>query len=129
MDILVTAMLALSSLIVPVIIFIFGKINKDKPLKRNSFMGYRTLRSMLSDETFEYANRYISKVWYKISPFMFISPVIILLFLKFSTETQTVVFLIVTTVQIFIILFPCIHIEKYLKENFDEKGNKKSTHD
>ena len=58
MDILVTAMLALSSLIVPVIIFIFGKINKDKPLKK--FLNIVNNNS-ISNEVFKNLNACLKK--------------------------------------------------------------------
>ena len=52
------------ALLIPVTMLIFGKLFRSSPPNDiNLWYGYRTRRSMASEETWDFAHRYAGKVW------------------------------------------------------------------
>ena len=57
-------MMALSDLLIPVAMLVFGGIFRVAPPKDiNVWYGYRTRRSMATPEAWDFAHRYAGKIW------------------------------------------------------------------
>jgi hypothetical protein len=106
---------------------IFGSFfEKNPPKKINSIYGYRTTMSMKNADTWEFAHKYSGKLWKKIG-FITIIVSIILTFLSFTLNENvqggmTGLLVMVQTVILVASIFP---VEKELKKNFDQNGNRR----
>ena len=59
--------MTLTVLLIPGIMIICGKYyTKKAPKTINHFVGYRTSRSMKSNETWKFAHNYMGKIWFRI---------------------------------------------------------------
>lgn len=120
--IVVTALLPLTTIGIGLI------WRKRPPAKMNMLYGYRTARSMLNKETWDFAHRYISKIW-SLSG-MILLPLSLpwpILFRNSGEAAMGVVVLIVVGVQLAAgLILPIILTETALRKNFDEYGRRKS---
>ncbi|MEE1504952.1 MAG: SdpI family protein [Acutalibacteraceae bacterium] len=120
--------ITLTVILIPALMIICGKYYiKKAPKNINHFVGYRTTRSMKNNETWQFAHNYMGKLWFKYGVVLLIVTVI-LMFLPIGQDEDAVGGLaaIITTVQVFVMIVPCVLTEKALKENFDEDGNRKN---
>ncbi len=113
-----------SVLIMPVIMVGFGLVFlKDPPKSINAAYGYRTKRSMRSQDTWDFAHHFFGKLWLVCGlvsiPF---SLVPMWLVVDKSKEVIGMTGLIVVCLQAILLLIPIIVTEKALKKNFDEFG-------
>lgn len=113
-----------SVLITPVIMVGFGLVFlKDPPKSINAAYGYRTKRSMRSQDTWDFAHHFFGKLWLVCGlvsiPF---SLVPMWLVVDKSKEVIGMTGLIVVCLQAILLLIPIIVTEKALKKNFDEFG-------
>lgn len=117
----------LTVLFIPVVMIVVGKFYSNKvPGKINYFVGYRTTRSMKNDETWEFAHKKFSKIWYKWGLIMLPLSILTVLFVISKNEDIIEVMgAIITVVQLLPILASIALTEKALKDNFDEEGNRK----
>lgn len=107
-------------LLIPMSMVIIGLIYRNnRPKEINQLVGYRTVRSMKSEGTWEYANRRMRQVFIRIGCILFI---FIVLSKLFTPITQEYLSLIHTGVGIISMFIPLIFIEKELKTKFDENG-------
>lgn len=101
---------------------------KTSPGKINQFYGYRTRRSMLNQDTWNFAHSYCGRLWKKIGIIML--PLSILaslpMFWMKSDDGQGILTCVIEGLQIVILLVSIYPVERALKQNFDEKGNRKS---
>ena len=120
--------IAFTVIIIPALMIIFGKYYiKKAPKNINHFVGYRTTRSMKNKETWKFAHNYMGKLWYKYGIVLFvISAALMLLTMGQDEDAVGGLAAIITTVQVFVMIVPCVLTEKALKENFDEDGNRKN---
>ena len=120
--------IAFTVIIIPALMIICGKYYiKKAPKNINHFVGYRTTRSMKNKETWEFAHNYMGKLWYKYGIVLFvISAALMLLTMGQDEDAVGGLAAIITTVQVFVMIVPCVLTEKALKENFDEDGNRKN---
>lgn len=115
------------SILIPTIMVAFGRrFRKAAPDKINRVFGYRTKRSMMNKNTWEFAHEYMGNLWFRwgkiIRP---ISLIIMLLTAGRSEDIVGTVGAIVITAQL-IPLFVCVGLtEKALKENFDDYGRRR----
>ena len=113
-----------SVLITPVIMLGFGLVFlKDPPKSINAAYGYRTKRSMRSQDTWDFAHHYFGKLWLVCGlvsiPF---SLVPILLVVGESKRVISITGLIVLGIQVIVLLATFIPTERALKKHFDEFG-------
>lgn len=119
--------LFLSSLTIPVIMLIIGLIFTFKPPKEiNELFGYRTNLSMKNLDTWNFANRYIGRVWLILS--LFILPLTIVVMLLINGEDEgyiTTAFFIVLSIQLLIMLISIIPTEIALNKKFNKDGTRR----
>lgn len=98
---------------------------EEKP-KRNRLSGYRTRRSMQSDESFIFAQRLFGKSWLKwglvITP---LSAAAMVLVYGGNINSISLYGFIITLLQVILMCICVIPVEQALKENFDENGNRR----
>lgn len=115
------------NMLTPAMMLIFGIIfTKNPPEKMNYGYGYRSKRSMKTQETWTFAQVYMGKVWKKAGLYMTIVslPVSIALF-PLDKDGIGNVSLIIITVQMVVLLGSIYLVEKALKQNFDKDGKRK----
>ena len=111
-------------LLLPLMMAGFGLLlMKNPPKKINSVYGYRTRRSVRSQETWDFAHYYFGKLWLVcglVSIPVFLIP--ICLVLGKSEQVISMTGLIVLGLQTLLMLVTIILTERALKKNFDEFG-------
>ena len=120
--------MSLVALLMPLTMIGFGLVFMKNPPKRiNDFYGYRTKRSMRSQDTWDFAHHFFGKLWLVCGlvsiPF---SLVPMWLVVDKSKEVIGMTGLIVVCLQAILLLIPIIVTEKALKKNFDEFGRPRS---
>lgn len=82
--------------------------------------------SMKNNDTWKFANRYCGKLWIKCGfILLFISIILMLLVIKVSSDTVDIMATIMCLIQLIPLVGTIYPVEKALKNNFDEKGNRK----
>ena len=111
-------------LIMPLMMVGFGLLlMKNPPKKINSYYGYRTRRSVRSQDTWDFAHYYFGKLWLVCGLLSIpISLVPICLVLGKSEQVISVAGLIVLGIQTLLLLVTILLTERALKKNFDEFG-------
>lgn len=114
-------------LFIPAIMIICGRyFAKKAPDNINYLFGYRTNLSMKNEETWEFAHKYIGKIWYKWGGAMLlISATVFIAVLGEDKDTVGTIGSVITTAQLVPVLFSIFLTEKALKQNFDSEGKKK----
>ena len=118
----------LADLLIPALMIGIGILFQKQPPKRiNGIYGYRTKRSMQTQETWVFAHRYFGKQWVKIGLVLLPLSVLPLIFV-YGKDIDLIgtVGSIVMGVQILPVIVPIFFTERALKENFDEYGNPNS---
>jgi uncharacterized membrane protein len=111
-------------LLMPLMMVGFGLLlMKNPPKKINSVYGYRTRKSVRSQETWDFAHYYFGKLWLVCGLVSIpISLVPICLVLGKSEQVISVAGLIVLGIQTLLLLVTILLTERALKKNFDEFG-------
>ena len=118
------------NLLIPLTMIIFGYIYDKRPPKKPkskfAYSGYRTLMSMKNEETWEYAQRFFGKLWFRSGIVLGVISIIPLLFFM-GKDKDTVGFagMIICYVQLVVMLLPVIPTELALRRRFDRYGNRK----
>lgn len=118
------------NLLTPLVMIIFGYIYSKKPPQKPkskfAYSGYRTPMSMKNEETWEYANRFFGKLWFRFGIAVGLISIIVLFFF-IGKDKDTVGFagMIICYVQLVAILLPVIPTELALRRRFDKNGNRK----
>lgn len=107
--------------LIPVIMIFLGTLYKP-PKNINGTNGYRTTRSMKSQDTWDFAQFYYKKIFLRIGIITLIPSVIFMFIFKKNFEWA---FLWIVGIQVVIICLSIIPVERALKKNFDEYGLKK----
>ena len=112
----------LSSLLIPATICIAGWYYRGHtPKSKRS--GYRTSRSLRSDETWAFAHRLLGKYWLRMGiPMLAVSIVIMLAVSGKSDQEIGTIGSTLCIAQSLAMLIPFIPIERALKQYFDENG-------
>lgn len=111
-------------LLIPVSMIGIGTLfRKSPPSRINGVFGYRTKRSMRTQETWDFAHRYFGNLWVKIGLVLLPLSVLPLIFV-YGKDIDLVgtVGGIITGVQIIPMIAAIFPTERALKENFDEYG-------
>lgn len=114
-------------LMIPLLMLGFGKsFMKNPPTEINPGYGYRTAMSSKNQETWDFAQRYMGRVWYQAGRVLLIpSAVPPLLVLGRDVGVVGVVGLAVCGVQLVVMLGSILVTERALKKNFDKNGKRK----
>ncbi|MGN0341171.1 MAG: SdpI family protein [Roseburia sp.] len=117
----------LCNLLIPLLMIISGYLMyKHTPKKINGVYGYRTTRSMKNMDTWKFAHDYCGQIWMKAGIILLIPTIVIQLpFIHSSDGVIGVMTLLIMTVQLVVLILPVYFVEKALKENFDEAGNRR----
>ena len=114
-------------LLIPLLMLGFGKsFMKNPPTEINPGYGYRTTMSSKNRDTWDFAQRYMGKVWYKWGRVLLVPSFVPLLFvLGRDVGTVGVVGLVVSGMQLVVMLGSTLTTERALKKNFDKNGKRK----
>ena len=119
-------MLAMDLLIPGVMIGFGREFQKNPPTEINPGYGYRTTMSSKNRDTWDFAQRYMGKVWYKWGRVLLVPSFVPLLFvLGRDVGTVGVVGLVVSGMQLVVMLGSTLTTERALKKNFDKNGKRK----
>lgn len=114
-------------LLFPAIMIMFGAVfAKTAPKKINYIFGYRTDMSMKNRDTWEFAHKYIGKLWFRLGLLLIPITMIPMLFVIGRTENIVgAVGLVVSFINTVALIVPIFFTEKALNRNFDKDGNRK----
>ena len=100
-------------LLFPAIMILFGAFfTKTAPKKINYIFGYRTDTSMKNRETWEFAHKYIGKLWFRFGLLLIPITVIPMLFVIGKTESIVgTVGLIVSFINTVVLIVPIFFTE------------------
>ena len=113
-------------ILIPLLMLVFGWLLAHKTPRKNAIYGYRTGMSMKNNDTWVFANRYCGKLWIKCGfILLFISVILMLTVIKASSDTVDIMATIMCLIQLIPLVGTIYPVEKALKNNFDEKGNRK----
>ena len=114
-------------LLIPGVMIGFGKeFQKNPPTEINPGFGYRTAMSSKNQDTWDFAQKHMGKVWYQAGRMLLIPSVVPLLFVL-GQDVGTVghVGMAVSGVQIAVMLSSIAFVERALRKTFDKKGNRR----
>ncbi|MGI6662749.1 MAG: SdpI family protein [Bacillota bacterium] len=107
-----------TSILVPFTMALIGaRFRKNPPKRVNWFFGYRTSRSMKSQEAWDYANRRMGEVWWGTGLVTGIASVLVAAFCWRILESAA---LWLIGFQMLVMLSTVVIIERDLKRKFDE---------
>ena len=110
------------NLLIPATMIIFGYMMwKHCQSDINYISGYRTKRSMKNSDTWKFANNYAGRLWWKLGWVLIIPTALVQLpFMKCGANKVGILSLVITSVQLVIMLFTIILVEKAIKKNFND---------
>lgn len=116
------------NLIIPIIMLFFGvKFRNHSPKNINGIYGYRTSMSIKNKETWKFAHQYCGRLWIRLGLIMLIISIIFsLIAFICDDKVQGIINLIVVTIQTIALIASIFPVEKELKKNFDENGNRRN---
>ena len=118
--------MALNCLLIPLIMIVFGKaFIKSAPKDINPVFGYRTKRSMINRDTWEFAHKHCGKLWLRLGTALFFSIIPIFFFFGADKDTLGNVGTVIIFVQLVVLIISIFPTESALKKTFDENGNRK----
>ncbi|MBQ3528491.1 MAG: SdpI family protein [Clostridia bacterium] len=114
-------------LLIPSLMIIFGTVFKNSaPKEINYIYGYRTPMSTSSKEAWEFAHKYMGRLWLIFGIIILIPSVTAMLFvIGLDKDTVGYTGMAITFAQIVLMIIPIIPTEIALRKNFDKNGNKK----
>lgn len=117
------------NLLIPILMLIFGTIFlKHPPENRNRYYGYRTKRSMLNQNTWDYAHQYCGIIWKRIGIVMiFVSLAVSVPMFWMNEKMRGILTCIVESVQVIILIGSIFPVERALKQRFDKDGTPKTS--
>jgi len=115
------------NIIIPLVILIAGiMMYKNPPKEINNTFGYRTSFSKKNQDTWNFAHECCGKLWIKLGIIsLILSAVIQLPHVHGSEKTIGIVSFVVMGLQLVLIFASIAFVEKQLRKNFDENGNRK----
>lgn len=114
----------LMDFLIPLMMIGIGRLFMKRPPKRiNGIYGYRTKRSMKTQETWDFAHHYLGNLWFKIGLVLIPLSALPLIFV-YGKDVDLIgtVGAVVTLFEIVPMIVPIFPTERALKENFDEYG-------
>ena len=115
-------------LLFPAVMILFGAVfTKTAPKKINYIFGYRTDMSMKNRDTWEFAHKYIGKLWFRFGLLLIPITVIPMLFVIGNSENVVAtVGLIVSFVNTVTLIVPIFFTANVLNRTFDKDGKRKA---
>lgn len=108
-----------SDLIIPISMIITGLVFRSSPPKKiNLLVGYRTKRSMESQEAWNLAQKYLGELWLKTGLILLIIVFLNKLLLPLKMETLSLIHACIGILGLFIAV---PFVERRLKKQLDEK--------
>ena len=109
-------------LMVPIITLIAGYLMyRYTPKSINGLVGYRTSKSMINQDTWDFANKYCASLWIKLG--IITTVISFLIYILF--DVNKIVSIVIVLIQTFLLLLSIIPVEKALKKIFDDDGNRR----
>ena len=114
-------------LLVPAVMLFFGRRFQTKPPRTiNALYGYRTARSMASQEAWDFAHRTCGRMWVRMGAALLALAVLAaVLSFGLGAQGEGIVCGAVVTVQIVALIGSIGPVERALKQNFDQYGRRK----
>ena len=107
-------LMLLGACFVPILMLVIGIVfQKHAPKEINGFLGYRTRRSMQSQEAWDYANKRMGEIWLALGVILLV--VSIPLTLLFAENGLTIAMI----AQVVALIVSIIPVEVELKAKFD----------
>lgn len=115
-------------LLIPATMIVMGRyFMKTSPKEINYIFGYRTNMSMKNKDTWDFAHKYIGKLWFYLGLLLIPISVIPMLFVIGKGENiVATVGSVVMVVDLIVLIAPIFPTEKALKKTFDKEGNRKA---
>ena len=119
---------ALVTLILPAIMEISGLLMMLHPPKtRNVLFGYRTRRSLLSQETWDFANYYGGTLYVYLGFYITAATLLtdlVLKIIKADADEAAAAVIVLILLQALCFVFPLFFVEAKLKSHFDSEGRR-----
>lgn len=114
----------LMDLLIPITMLCFGcYFSKGAPKEINSLFGYRTKRSMMNRDTWEFAHRHCGRIWRACGLMLLpVSLVPMLFALGKGEEVVGTVGGVVCGVQLIVLIGSIFPTERALRKKFDRHG-------
>ena len=114
-------------LLFPAIMILMGRyFMKSSPKEINYIFGYRTNMSMKNKDTWDFAHKYIGKLWFYLGLILVpITVILMLLVIGNNEDTISMVGSIICIVALVVLIVSIIPTERALKKTFDKDGNRK----
>lgn len=114
------------NLLIPLTMMITGyMMYKHPPKEINGVIGYRTTRSTKNMDTWRFAHDYCGRLWFKAGIILFIPSIAVQIpFAGSNEDVVGIMTVIVETVQVVVLIGSIFPVEKALKTNFDDDGNR-----
>lgn len=115
-------------LLFPVIMILMGRyFMKTSPKEINYIFGYRTNMSMKNKDTWDFAHKYIGKLWFYLGLILVpITVIPMLLVIDKGEDIVATIGSIVMVIDLIILIAPIFPTEKALRKTFDKAGNRKA---
>lgn len=115
------------TLFIPLLMIVCGYLMyKHPPKDINGIIGYRTERSMKNSETWAFAHDFCGRLWIKLGAAATVISLFVSVLYFFVNDNASVALMcIMEFIQVLVILFSIMPIERALKRNFDDNGNRK----
>ena len=119
--------MVISDLVVPAIMLLFGKVFlKSAPKEINIAFGYRTNMSMKNRDTWEFAHKYIGKIWYYAGWILMPGSIIPMLFVIGKNENIVgTLGAVLCVIQLAVLIGSIFPTEYTLKKTFDKYGRRR----
>ena len=113
--------------LIPVLMIIAGRMMwKHPPKTINGTVGYRTSRSMMNMDTWNFAHDYCGRLWWKIGWIMLVPSILIHIPLYGRSENAIgIVCGILITVQTIVLIASIFPTERALKRTFTDSGKRR----
>lgn len=113
------------NLILPVLMLLLGiSFLNSSPGKINRYYGYRTKRSMLNQDTWDFAHKSCGRIWKRAGAIMLPVSIVVSIPIFWMNETMRgILTILLETIQILVMVGSIALVERKLKREFDENGN------
>ncbi len=113
-------------LLIPLLVLGFGvRFSKSAPRDITAVFGYKTTRSTMSWDTWTFAHAQLGKLWKLMGLIMVVvSAGLFTLVIKQGVDTVSIFTILLMLAQAIAIGVSIIFVEKSLKKNFDDRGER-----
>ena len=113
--------------LIPILMIVAGRMMWKRPPKTiNGTVGYRSNRSMMNMDTWNFAHDYCGRLWWKIGWIMLVPSILIHVPLYGRSENAIgIVCGILITVQTIVLIVSIFPTERALKRTFTDSGKRR----